>query len=362
MAQAGLPEKYWAEAVATAVYLRNRTPTRSLKQNKTPFEMWYGRKPDLSHLQVFGCMGYAYIPDATRQGKLSGKARKLRFIGYSLQAKGYRLIDETTLKVIIRRDVIFNEFDFESNSSTVKVNEVNNEIIVDEEKAPEGGQVQQPQESPLQQQSPRLSQLPQQPQPQEEEHHYPRRQRTAPVRYGIDEYIDIAFLGGGHLDEPTDITEALQSERWKEAADSEYQSLVDNETWELVELPIGRKPIGCRWVFKTKIGSDGKVERYKARLVAKGYTQKHGVDYNETFSPVVRYSSIRALLAFAVQNNLMIHQMDVVTAFLNGTLHEEIYMEQPPGYINSGEENLVCKLKRSIYGLKQSSRCWNVAF
>ena len=182
MAQAGLPEKYWAEAVATAAYLRNRTPTGSLKQKKTPFEMWYGRKPDLSHLRVFGCMGYAYIPDATRQGKLSSKARKLRFVGYSLQAKGYRLIDETTLKVIIRRDVIFNEFDFESNSSTAKVNEVNDEIIVDEEKAPEGGQVQQPQESPLQQQSPRLSQLPQQPQPQEEEHHYPRRQRNAPVR------------------------------------------------------------------------------------------------------------------------------------------------------------------------------------
>ena len=144
--------------------------------------MWYGRKPDLSHIQVFGCMGYAYILDATRQGKLSSKAWKLRFVGYSLQAKGYSLIDETTLKVIIQRDVIFYEFDFESNSSTVKVNEVNDEIIVDEEKAPENGQVQHPQESPLQQQSSQLSQLPQQPQPQEEEHHYPRRQRNAPVR------------------------------------------------------------------------------------------------------------------------------------------------------------------------------------
>ena len=96
--------------------------------------------------------------------------------------------------------------------------------------------------------------------------------------------------------------------------------------------------------------------------MAKGYTQKSGEDCDETFSPVVKYSSIRALLAFAVQNNMMIHQMDVVTAFLNGSLSEEIYMEQPPGYIKEGEENLVCKLKRSLYGLKQSFRCWNIVF
>ena len=112
-------------------------------------------------------------------------------------------------------------------------------------------------------------------------------------------------------------------------------------------------------MFKTKQDCNGKVERYKARLVAKSYTQKHGVDYDETFSPVVRYSSIRALLAFAVQNKMLIHQMDVVTAFLNGTLEEEIYMEQPPGYVREEREQLVCKMKKSLYGLKQSSRCSN---
>ena len=104
------------------------------------------------------------------------------------------------------------------------------------------------------------------------------------------------------------------------------------------------------------------MERYKARLVAKGYTQKYGEDYTETFSPVVRYSSIRALLAFAVQNDMMIHQMDAVTAFLNGKLDEEIYMEQPSGYVKEGQEHMVCKLKRSLYGLKQSSRCWSNVF
>ena len=115
-------------------------------------------------------------------------------------------------------------------------------------------------------------------------------------------------------------------------------------------------------MFKLKHSCDGTVERFKARLVAKGYTWKYGIDYDETFSPVVRFSSIRCLLAFAVQNDLLIHQMDVETAFLNGKLDEEIYMQQPEGYVKPGEEHLVCKLEKSLYGLKQSSRCWNKVF
>ena len=103
-------------------------------------------------------------------------------------------------------------------------------------------------------------------------------------------------------------------------------------------------------------------ERFKARLVAKGYAQKYGIDYDEIFLPVVRFSSIRFLLAFAVQHDFLTHQMDVETAFLNGKLDEEIYMQQPEGYVKLGEEHLVCKLEKSLYGLKQSSRCWNKAF
>ena len=219
-------------------------------------------------------MAYAYIPDANRKGKLSKKAEKLRFVGYSLQTKGYRLIDEGTSKVTIRRDVIFNESDFQRDSTAVEVSEKVNGREKDEDILVE--QLEQPQTEERED-------------VEEDQQRYPRRQRTMPVRYGIDEYIDIAFLGG---EEPQSIEEALDS-----------------------KLPSGRKPIGCRWVFKTKRGSDGKVERYKAQLVGKGYTQKFGEDYDETFSPVVRYSSVRALLAFAVQNWMIIHQMDMVTAF-----------------------------------------------
>ena len=182
------------------------------------------------------------------------------------------------------------------------------------------------------------------------------RTRKAPVRYGYDEYADTATHHVHHvayhlseIDEPTTMQEARSSDHaaeWKVATDSEYNSLIENKTWELVELPPGRKAVGCKWVFKLKHPGDGTVERFKARLVAKGYAQKCGIDYDETFSPVVRFSSIRFLLAFAVQNDLLIHQMDVETVFLNSKLDEEIYMQQPEGYVKPGEEHLVCKLEK----------------
>ena len=119
MALAGLPEQYWAEAVNTAAYIRNCVITRSIKKRKTPYEKWYGRKPDLSHLRVFGCMAYAYIPDVHRNGNLEKKAEKLRFVGFCLQTKGYRLPNEDTRKIVVHRDVIFNESDFDHNLKTI---------------------------------------------------------------------------------------------------------------------------------------------------------------------------------------------------------------------------------------------------
>ena len=160
------------------------------------------------------------------------------------------------------------------------------------------------------------------------------------------------------------MTEALASPeraKWMDAMDKEMNSLHMNDVWDLVKLPKDRKAVGSKWVFKLKVGSDGQVERHKARLVAQGFAQKQGLDYDETFSPVVRFESLRTVIALAVQNGMKMHQMDVTTAFLNGELQEEVYMKQPEGFVAEGQEDLVCKLKRSIYGLKQSPRCWNAA-
>ncbi len=359
---ARLPNMYWAEAISTAVYLRNRMPTTAIKENKTPYELWCGRKPNVSHLRVFGCMAYAHVPDSERR-KLDKKAEKLRFVGYSRTSKGYRLFDETKRKVVIRRDVKFNENDFghkdemtttttsSSDKSTgdVKDEAAGEEVVREEVVGEEAvGEVTK---------EPRTS----------------ARIRKAPVRYGYDEYAETASpvprachvaYNVSEVEEPSTINEARTNEHSKEwiaAADSEYNSLIENKTWRLVELPPGRKTIGCKWVFRAKYDSEGRVKRFKARLVAKGYAQKYGIDYDETFSPVVRFSSIRTLLAFAVQNNMVVHQMDVVTAFLNGQLDEDIYMRQPEGYAQPGKEHLVCKLEKSLYGLKQSPRCWNKA-
>ena len=138
----------------------------------------------------------------------------------------------------------------------------------------------------------------------------------------------------------------------------EMKSLEKNETQDLVPLPNERKPIGCKWVFKMKYGPDGRIDKYKAILVAKGYSQKEGVDYGEIFSRVAKLTSIRFLLSLVVVHDFEIEQMDVIMTFLHGDLEEEIYMSQPEYFAEKGNEHFVCRLKKSLYGLKQSPRTW----
>ena len=151
--------------------------------------------------------------------------------------------------------------------------------------------------------------------------------------------------------------ESVDSKQWSDACQYEIDALHKNNTWELVDIPPSRKSIKSKWVFKLK--SDG---HYRARLVAKGFMQIPGIDYYETFSPVARFESLRLLLALAMLEDWEIQQMDVKSVFLNGVLDEEIYMEQPQGFITPGSETKVCHLKRAIYGLKQASHTWNQQF
>ena len=129
-------------------------------------------------------------------------------------------------------------------------------------------------------------------------------------------------------------------------------------TWEIVDPPRGKKIVGCKWVFTIKCNADGSVERYKVRLVAKGFTQTFGIDYQETFAPVAKINSIRILLSLAVNSDWPLHQLDVKNAFLNGDIKEEVFMSLPPGFEKSLGSDKVCRLKKSLYGLKQSPRAW----
>jgi hypothetical protein len=141
--------------------------------------------------------------------------------------------------------------------------------------------------------------------------------------------------------------------------DEEMAALDANATWELVALPKDKKTIGCKWVYNIKHNVDGSVSRYKARLVAKGYAQTYGIDYKEIYSPVAKMTTIKAIIAMASSKGWSLHQMDVNNAFIHGDLQEEVYMEQPPGYVDETHPNLVCRLKKVLYGLKQAPKAWS---
>ena len=143
------------------------------------------------------------------------------------------------------------------------------------------------------------------------------------------------------VEEPTNFEEATGSEVWENAMQDEFNTLVKNQTWELFELPSGKQAIGCKWIYKRKFKADGTVDKYKARLVAKGYAQTEGIDYRETFAPVAKMNTVRLILPLATQMGWQLHQMDVKSAFLNGNIDEEIYMEQPQGFVQKGKEKLV---------------------
>lgn len=196
------------------------------------------------------------------------------------------------------------------------------------------------------------------------------RRSTRERRFALsDDYIvylqEHEVENGMSKDDPINFRQAMESSnshKWIEAMNEEYKSMQDNKVWELVSLPVGAKPVGCKWIFKTKRDSNGNVKRYKARLVVKGFTQKEGIDFKETFSPVSSKDSFRTIMALVAYFDLELHQMDVKTAFLNGDIKETIYMVQPENFVSGDPKNMVCKLTKSIYGLKQASRQWYFKF
>ena len=393
--QANLPLSFWAEACNTAVYLHNRSPTSAL-QDMTPFECLFGKKPDVSHLKVFGCVSYSYVPDSQRQ-KLDAKACKAIFVGYPTGVKGYKLYDLQKKKFIVSRNVCFFEERFDHFDDEVKPVPADLASIfpdADEEvmQVPEVPVPETPTVGDVREENPEpdnaANELPEPELPASRENIEQvgerskarplrrtyedsfmeevrnlrgERERRKPRRFEDDDCMRAELLTS-EIDEPKSLHEALnrkESVQWQEAVNAEYSSLMKNDTWELVPPPKDKNIVGSRWVLKVKRDENGAVDRFKARLVAQGYSQMKGIDYDEVFSPVARYASVRSLLALANAHDLEIHQMDVKTAFLNGSLDCEIYMSQPEGFVDPERPDYVCKLKKSIYGLKQSARCWN---
>ncbi|KAJ9541966.1 hypothetical protein OSB04_028472 [Centaurea solstitialis] len=325
MCHSTLPMSFWGHALKTAAHILNRAPTKSVE--KTPYELWKGKKPNISFLRIWGCEVYVKRPTSE---KLKPKSDKCFFVGYPRTIVGYYFYNPEENKVFVARNGKLLEEKFLSSGNTRKdvdlqvVDEDNTTPIVEPEIQHENVE---PQSEPIEE-------------VQTQDLRRSSRVRQEPYRY-------LGFLvsqDNGDLNEPTSYGEAVsgsESEQWQEAMKAEMQSMYDNQK---------------------KTDMDGNVHTFKARLVAKGFTQTHGIDYDETFSPVAMLKSIRILMAISAYFNYEIWQMDVKTAFLNGKLTEDVYMEQPEGFEDPKNPNKVCKLLKSIYGLKQASRSWNLHF
>jgi transposase InsO family protein len=396
---AKMPDHYWAEAMNTANYMRNISPTKILG-NITPEEKYSGVKPDISRLRVWGSKCFYTVN--TYKKKLQDRAREAILVGYHREFNCYKLLDIKSRKMIKSRDVTFQEnlspYEEDEDSPTeVRKSQNNIPTIQDDSDFFEINQIEDhfPANPPgndkdkLADQSsdsctkPRLLEESVESSDSEtvlrevldfaneadsdsEEHMQTQRKSS---RLADKQKVNYSKLHKGSVylsigkNEPSTYHDAMQSNDskfWLDAINCEIQSLNKMNTWDVVDRPANTKPIRSKWVFKIKTKADGSLDKYKARVVGKGFTQKKGIDYNETFSPVVKFESIRYINVLAFQRNWETHHMDVKTAFLNGKLEEVIYMLPPEGItIAKGK---VLKLNRSIYGLKQSSRCWNDKF
>ncbi|RVX23533.1 Retrovirus-related Pol polyprotein from transposon TNT 1-94 [Vitis vinifera] len=376
-----VPFRFWGDAVLTACYLINRMPS-SVLHDQIPHSLLFPDQP-LYFLppRVFGCTCFVHIL-TPGQDKLSAKAMKCLFLGYSRLQKGYRCYSLETHRYFISADVTFFEDSpfFSTTSESLPVSEVLPIPIVSppDVMPPRPLQVyhrrprvvaplpfpEAPADSlPI----PSASPAPALPSPNDLPIAVRKGTRSTRNPHPIYNFLSYHRLSSPYsafvsaissVSLPKSTHEALSHPGWRQAMVDEMAALHSNGTWDLVVLPSGKSTVGCRWVYAVKVGPDGQVDRLKARLVAKGYTQVYGSDYGDTFSPVAKIASVRLLLSMAAMCSWPLYQLDIKNAFLHGDLAEEVYMEQPPGFVAQGESGLVCRLRRSLYGLKQSPRAW----
>jgi hypothetical protein len=381
----------WGEAILFTTHVLNRVNITA-SQTKTPFELFHGTKPDISHLHPFGIKCFAKVNEHTT--KLESKSTEGHLVGYEPNSKAWRIYNPASRVISITRHVIFVP-DMSKSGGVVSLE---NDFTISEEEEEEENENQNDKDHPpIDSKRRKLSHLEQ---IHNESHGSPPEHTSSPLqnRYELRSrqalcaasisnnesktanLLPIVSKGSNiqsilevpvalstdtqhDLSEPQSYQQAIQSlqrKEWTSAIDDELNSLVENETWDTVDLPPNRTAIKSKWVFKVKRNSSGEIARFKARLVAKGYSQREGIDFHETFSPVVKFSSLRLLLALAAQNDYEIEQVDFTTAFLNGTLDEEIYLEIPEGYRVANPKGKALRLRKSLYGLKQAPRQWNL--
>ena len=315
-----LPLYLWGYALQTAAHILNKVPSKSVQ--KTPYEIWNGKKPSFNYMRVWGCLAYVKL---FKSDKLDSKSEMGRFIGYPKDSLGYQFYFPSDQRISISRNTHFLEKEFLEEGGAGREIELKEESFEPRSDHTDTGESSQPTSVPVN------------PFPTRKSSRVPK----LPERYGfLNEQDFESYLVGAtdHGDDPRTYEDAIldkDSGRWLEAMKSEIDSMHINQVWTLVDPPEGIVPIDNKWIFKRKIGKDGQVETYKARLVAKGYTQKQGLDYEETFSPVAMIKSIRIMLAIAAYYDYEIWHMDVKTAFLNDYIEENLFMKQPVGFVSS---------------------------
>lgn len=358
---AGMPKIFWDEAVRTAAYLMNRSPSSHL-EDKTPAEIWYGKKPNLSNLRIFGCNAYSHVPKELRT-KFDPKATKCIMLGYN--NNGYRLWNIAEQKAVVSRDVVFDETMFhykigDSNRKNVSIDRVSedssqefkNEEITDELEESE---------SKIMENDKTFSDL----QESRKEHKKidatnGKRLTKLPLRFH-DYEMYMAFDAMSYVEDVPkcfeEIDESKDGDLWKQAIEREIEAIEKNKTWHTDVVPENAEILDTKWVFTLKPTEEDVRMRYKARLVVRGFAQRNSFNFDEIYSPVAKLSTVRVLLA--IGNKLSFHfiQLDVKTAFLNAKLKDDVYIYPPKGV--KCKQNSVLKLDKSLYGLKQSSKCWN---
>ena len=362
-------KSYWCYATMFAVYVINRLGKSRLKW-QAPFYVYFGEKQwyRIQHIRKFGSVGWMRRnpKNVNNKDKLEHRAIRIRLIGFGdtspqYTSRGtYHVMDDSG-KTYYSRNCIFNELEAESTNdqlnkikdlelstelTNLNIQELNTSYDNSEDNTFECVEI------PIidrNKRNPTRS----------------SRNKNPIMTVTVSNKINFDEINPREVIIPMSYKQAMLSvykEHWKVATDKEYNSIIEREVYELVprlSMPKGKKTVKCRWVYKLKLQPNGWIERFKARLCAKGFTQKFQTDFFDTYAPVVEITSFFYMLAWAVGSNYELVQVDVKTAFLYGELEEEIYMEQPEGYIKPGDEDKVCRLRKSLYGLKQAPLCWN---